>query len=199
MPGAATGSSATPPEKSCPLETVRRLVPSLAISASSAALAEAARPRTATIAATPIAMPSAESPARSLRVRSPILASPARSEGRSRVRPGAPSRPEVVVMTVLPARAGSGRVAGGGAGVGDDVPVEHLDAPPRPGGDRVVVGDDDDRGPGGVQLLQQGQDRGAGSRVQVPGRLISQHHRRTAGDRPGDRDQVRGTVPVPGT
>jgi len=70
------------------------------------------------------------------------------------------------------------------------VSVEHLDAAPRPGGDRVVVGDDDDRGPGGVQLLQQGQDRGAGSRVQVPGRLISQHHRRTASDRPGDRDPL---------
>ena len=38
MPGAATGSSAVPPEKVCPLVTVSRLVPSLAISASSAAL-----------------------------------------------------------------------------------------------------------------------------------------------------------------
>jgi hypothetical protein len=74
MPGAATGSSAAPPVKVCPLVTVSRLVPSWAISASSAAWEELARPRTATIAATPIAMPSADSPARSLRVRSPMLA-----------------------------------------------------------------------------------------------------------------------------
>ena len=61
-------------------------------------------------------------------------------------------------MTVLPP-APSAAGDGDGAGVGDDVPVEHLDAPPGPGGDRVVVGDDDDRGPGGVELFQQGQDR----------------------------------------
>ena len=89
MPGAASGSSAVAPEKVCPLVTVSRLVPSRAISASSAAWAEAARPSTATIAATPIAMPSADSPARSLRVRSPMLASPARSPGRSRTGDGA--------------------------------------------------------------------------------------------------------------
>ncbi len=43
---------------------------------------------TATIAATPIATPSADSPAYSLRVRSPMLASLARSPGRSRAVPG---------------------------------------------------------------------------------------------------------------
>ena len=79
MPGAATGSSAVAPEKVCPLVTVSRLVPRRLISASSAAWEEAARPRTATIAATPIAMPRADSPARSLRVRSPTLARAARS------------------------------------------------------------------------------------------------------------------------
>jgi hypothetical protein len=52
-------------------------------------------------------------------------------------------------------------VAGDGAGVGHDVPVEHLDAPPGAGGDRVVVGDDDDRRPLLVEFFQQGQDRGA--------------------------------------
>ena len=65
-----------------------------------------------------------------------------------------------------------------GAGVGDDVPVEHLDAPPRPGGDRVVVGDDDDRRPGCVEFLEQGQDGRAGGRVEVAGGLVGQHHRR---------------------
>ena len=200
MPGAATGSSAVAPEKVCPLVTVSRLVPRRAISASSAAWEEAARPRTATIAATPIAMPSADSPARSLRVRSPMLARAARSPGRSRAAAGVAGRGDVVVMTVLPARARSGRPpprrrrprgrGRDGTGVGDDVPVEHLDAPPRPGGDRVVVGDDDDRRPLLVEFFQQGQDRGAGGRVQVPGRLVGQQHRRAAGDRPGDRDPL---------
>ena len=111
MSGAATGSSAVPPEKVCPLVTVSRLVPSLAISASSAALDEAARPSTATIAATPIAMPSADSAARSLRVRSPMLASPARSPGRSRAGGTAAGLLGVLVTTVLPARAGRGRAA----------------------------------------------------------------------------------------
>src|SRR6478672_4319094 len=132
MPGAATGSSAVAPERVCPLVTVSRLVPRRLISFSSAALEEAAKPRTATIAATPIAMPSADSPARSLRVRSPALASPARSEGRSRA---------------------------------------------AAAGDCVVVGDDDDRGPLLVEFFQQGQDGGAGGRVQVPGRLVGQHYR----------------------
>ncbi len=109
---------------------------------------------------------------------------------------------ELVVMTVSPARAGSGRPGRshprwggqtgdrGGDRVGDDAAVEHLDAPPRPGGDRMVVGDDDDRGPGGVQLFQQAQDGGAGGRVQIPGRLISQHHRRGTRHRAGDRDPL---------
>ena len=57
-------------------------------------------------------MPSADSVARSLRVRSPTLASPARSPGRSRATGGAAGRSEVVVMTVLPARAEGRRPPG---------------------------------------------------------------------------------------
>src|ERR1700734_9191 len=82
-------------------------------------------------------------------------------------------------------------MTGDRAGVGDDVPVEHLDAPPCPGGDRVVVGDDDDRGPGRVQLFEQGEDRGAGGRVQAPGWLVGQHQRR------GGRAPARGPRPPP--
>ena len=48
-----------------PVVTVSRLVPSWSISASSPACEEEERPSTATIAATPIAIPSAERPARS--------------------------------------------------------------------------------------------------------------------------------------
>ena len=107
MPGAVTGSSAVAPEKVCPLVTVSRLVPSLAISLSSPASEEAARPRTATIAPVPIAMPRADRPERSLRVRSPMLARAPRSEGRSRAADGAAGtdgRGDVVVMSVLPER-----------------------------------------------------------------------------------------------
>ena len=109
MPGEASGSSAVWPVMVCPLVAVSRLVPSLAISASSPAWEEAARPSTATIAATPIAMPSADSAARSLRVRSPMLASPARSPGRSRAAGGAAARPGArVIMRFLPAWSGAG-------------------------------------------------------------------------------------------
>jgi hypothetical protein len=67
------------------------------------------------------------------------------------------------------------------------VPVEHLDTAPHPAGDRVVVGDYDDRGAGRVELFQQRQDGRAGGGVQVPGGLVGQHQRRAAGYRPGDR------------
>ena len=81
IPGASVGSSAVWPKSVWPLVTVSRFVPSLLISANSPACEEAESPSTATIAATPMAMPSAERPARSLRVRSPMLASLARSAG----------------------------------------------------------------------------------------------------------------------
>ena len=57
-----------------PFVTVSRLVPSWVISSSSPADEEDDSPSTATMAATPMAMPRAERPARSLRVRNPTLA-----------------------------------------------------------------------------------------------------------------------------
>ena len=108
MPGAASGSSAMSPLKPCPFCTVSRLVPSWAISASSPAWEEADSPSTATIAATPIAIPSADRPARSLRVRRPTLASRPRSAGRSRAAAGAAGA--VAVMGFLRARDQPGRV-----------------------------------------------------------------------------------------
>jgi len=91
----------------CPGWTVSRLVPSAAISAFSPAADEEDSPSTATIAATPIAMPSADRPARSLRVRRPTTASRARSAIRSRAavgagRPGARAPEMVTVIEVLP-------------------------------------------------------------------------------------------------
>src|ERR1700728_4165580 len=73
----------------CPGWTLSRLVPSAAISAFSPAAEDEDRPSTATIAATPIAMPRADRAPRSLRVRRPTLASRARSPGRSRAAVGA--------------------------------------------------------------------------------------------------------------
>ena len=63
-------------------------MPSAAISAFSPAELDADNPSTATIAATPIAMPSADSAARSFRVRRPTAASRARSATRSRAGAG---------------------------------------------------------------------------------------------------------------
>ena len=62
------------PVRLCPASTVSRFVPSRSISASSPACEEEDSPRTATIAAVPIAIPSADSAARSGRARSPTLA-----------------------------------------------------------------------------------------------------------------------------
>ncbi len=104
IPGAASGSSAVCPKNVCPLVTVSRLVPSLSISASRPAWLEEESPSTATIAATPIAIPSAESAARTRRVRRPTLATRARSESRSRGGSGAAGTP----------RGLSGRVVTGG-------------------------------------------------------------------------------------
>ena len=84
MPGAASGSGTDWPLKFWPVVTSSRLVPSWLISASSPAWLEEESPSTATIAATPIAIPSAESAERRRRVRTPMLASRARSPGRSR-------------------------------------------------------------------------------------------------------------------
>jgi len=111
IPGAVSGSSAVPPVIVCPFCTVSRLVPSLAISASKPAWEEADRPSTAVIAATPIAMPSADKLARSLRVRKPTAASRAISAGRNRAAAGDGAAGGVgaatVVMRALQARAGS--------------------------------------------------------------------------------------------
>src|ERR1700689_1765161 len=101
--GATSGSSAVLPAKLWPLVTVRRFVPRRSISDSSPAWLEEDRPSTATIAATPIAIPSAESPARMRRVRSPTLATRARSEARSLrgARFAAPARSRVGSATAL--------------------------------------------------------------------------------------------------
>jgi hypothetical protein len=83
MAGAALGSSAFWPERVWPFWTTSRLVPRAEISLSKPADAEDESPKTATMAATPMAMPSAESPARTLRVRNPTVEMRPRSDARS--------------------------------------------------------------------------------------------------------------------
>src|SRR5947209_3946579 len=170
--GAASGSSSLLPRTPLPLATVSRLVPSLSISARSPAWEDADRPNTATMAATPIAMPRADSAARSRRVRTPTLATRATSPGRSR------AGERVSAPTGLPRR------------VGDDAPVEDVDAPGEVGGHVVVVGDHDDGGPVRVEVLQHGHDGGARAAVEVAGRLVGQHDRRPADQGPGDGDAL---------
>ena len=69
--GAASGSTASSPRNDCPGATRSRFVPSRSSCASRSAFEDSEMPSTATIAAMPIAMPSADSAARSRRVRSP--------------------------------------------------------------------------------------------------------------------------------
>ena len=110
IPGAASGSSAVCPNKVCPFWTVSRLVPSLSIWASRPACDEEERPRTATIAATPMAIPSADSAARIRRVRRPTLAiageigetQPGRFDVRARAHPRGRFRSEKAVRAELP-------------------------------------------------------------------------------------------------
>ena len=162
-----------------PLVTVSRLVPSLFISFIKPAVDEADSPRTATMAATPIAMPRADRPARSLRVRMPtarqaghVAQAQVRGYGwRTGYSCRRPWRPE--------------EAAGGG-------PSETT----KPSSNRTtrfsarrhphVVGDDGDGGALGVELGEQVEHRGPRGRVQVASGLVSQHDGRAADDGPGN-------------
>ena len=197
MAGAVVGSSAVAPVRLWPLLTVSRLVPSWLISSSRPAWEEADRPSTATMAATPMAIPSADSPARSFRVRSPTVESRARSESCSRSGPGWRSvtallagRADAVRVHGRAARERRASAAAAAAGVGDDAAVEDLDLAGHPLGDGVVVGDDHDRRAGLVELVDQGQDRLPGGLVEVPGRLVGEHDGGLADEGPGDRDPL---------
>ena len=58
------------------------------------------------------------------------------------------------------------------------------------GGDLGVVGDEDDRPAGVVELVEQRHDLGAGMAVEVAGRLVGQDQRGFGDDRPGDGDAL---------
>ena len=73
-----------------------------------------------------------------------------------------------------------------GVAVVDHVAVLQTDDALGLDGDGVVVGDEDHRVPGGVDILQHGQHLPAGVGVQRAGGLIRQNHRRISRQRPGD-------------
>src|SRR5579871_3903799 len=179
MGGAASGSSSLLPRMPVPLVTVSRLVPSLSISASSPACDDADSPSTATIAATPMAMPSADNAARNRRVRTPTLATRATSAGRSRA--GASTASTSVVTDALRAAgdmtkgnmtAAVIRWRGLRRRIGHNPPVADVDAPGKVAGHVTVVGDHHDRGAPGVELFEHGHDGRARTGVEVARRLV---------------------------
>src|SRR6202034_375152 len=181
MPSAVVGSSVGCPKAVLCGCTVRRL-PSWPNSCSRPAFDDWEMPRTPTMAAMPMLMPSADSAARTRRLRSPRLPTRSRSAAVSREAPGSRTRARIT----------------------DDHPVTDLDARVGGGGHTGVVGDDHDRGAALMQPAQQVQDRPAGRGVQVAGRLVGHDQGGPPDQCPGDRGallltagQLVGPVPQP--
>src|SRR5579859_5162101 len=192
MPSAVTGSSAGWPRPVFWTCTLIRL-PSWPSSFSRPVLDDWEMPSTPTMAAMPMLMPSADSAARTRRLRSPRLPTRSRSRRDSR-EPPAPAA----------GRAGRGRpLSRAGRCITDDPPVSDLDMPLHGRGHVVVVRDDHDGGAVAVQLAEQLQDGRAGGGVQVAGRLVGHDQGGPPGQGPRDggalllaaRELVR---PVPG-
>ncbi len=160
------------------------------------------RPSTATIAATPIAIPSADSAARTLRVRRPTAREPRevsgaqlvhRQGGRGHGRPHAVLTNGVWVGTAGGARLSGCRRYASVARV--------LSATMRPSSISICRGTCARRSsrswvitmivaPSSLQLLRAGRARLAGGTVEVAGRLVGEHDRRLADQRAGDRDAL---------
>src|SRR3989475_1444024 len=117
------------------------------------------------MAATPMRMPSAESAARSRRMRSPRLASASRSPA---------------------ARRDASRTRWL-RGVAFDAAVHELDASIHGAGHHRAVGDDDYRRAIAMEVSQELDDRDAGGAVEITGRLIREDDLGPADDRAGDR------------
>ena len=131
-------------------------------------------PSTDTMAAIPRAIPSPDRPVRSRRVRRPTLPDP---EHVGRRHPGRDQR-----------RAGPAPRRGGGhhPHLPPDPAVEDLHRPGQGRGPLPVVGDDDHRGPVGVELGQHREHLVAGPAVEVAGGLVGQDQRGPGHHRPGD-------------
>src|SRR5580692_185499 len=163
MPSDVTGSSVCCPKAVLWGCTVRRL-PSWPSSLSRPVLEDWEMPSTPTMAAMPMLMPSADSAARTRRLRSPRLPTRTRSRRDSREAP----------------------VSCAGRRITDDPPVPDLDAPLHGRGHLVVVGYHHDGRAVPVQLVEQFQKGRAGGGVQVPGRLVGHDQGGPPGQGPGD-------------
>src|SRR5580693_74680 len=163
MPSAVTGSSVGWPKPVLCGCTVRRL-PSWPSSLSRPVLEDWEMPSTPTMTAMPMLMPSADSAARTRRLRSPRLPTRIRSRRDSREAP----------------------VSCAGRRITDDPPVPDLDAPLHGRGHLVVVGYHHDGGAVPVQLVEKFQEGRAGDGVQVPGRLVGHDQGGPPGQGPGD-------------
>src|SRR5579864_5551266 len=149
MPSEVAGSSVAWPKAELPAWTVRRF-PSRPSSLSRPDLEDWEMPSTPTMAAMPMLIPSADSDARTRRLRKPRLPTRSRSRRDSRDPP----------------------VSRTGRRVIDDPPVADFDAPVHGGGHVEVVGDDQDGGAFLVQLAQQFQEGSPGGGVEVAGGFV---------------------------
>ena len=68
--------------------------------------------------------------------------------------------------------------------------VEHVNHPPRLGGQPVVVGHDHERRAVGVEPAEELEDLVAGGGVELAGGLVGEEHGRPVGERPGDGDPL---------
>ena len=169
IPTASGDRVAGSPVTDLPASIVSRFVPSRSSWSRRSARDEPEIPVTPTIAAIPIAIPSADRLERTRRIRRPRNPSPSASRrrrsaaGRSR-RPLARSRRDPAVEDPDPTRRGRGH--------------------------GLAVGDDRDRRARPVELAQQLEDLGAGDAVEAAGRLVGEDDRRSPDDRPRDRDPL---------
>src|SRR5438128_495999 len=161
---AAVGSFASPPLNCRPFCTVSRFVPRRSICARRSLWLDCVIPSTPTIAATPMLIPSAESAARSRRMRSPRLASASRSPA---------ARREVSCTRGLP-------------GVAVDATVHQFDASIHGAGHHRAVGDNNDGRAIAMEISQELDDRDAGGTVEIAGRLIREDDLGPADDRASD-------------
>jgi hypothetical protein len=156
-------------------------------------------PSTATMAAIPIAMPSADSAARSRRVRRPSAPVRRTSAGATRLdakaaavtaRPSPPGESADAEGAGGPEVGRPGEATTSSRGVPESDSTRPSRSAIRPGNarrDLALVGDHEDRRALPVQLVQQREDPLAGAAVEVAGRLVGEHDRRAAEQRPRDR------------
>src|SRR5215469_16114087 len=166
IPSDVVGSSVCCPRAVLLGWTVMRL-PSRASSLSNPDLEDWEMPSTPTMAAMPMLMPSADSDARTRRLRSPRLPTRMRSRRDSREPP-------------------PGLVSRACRRITDDPAVSDFDVPVHGCSDVVVVRDDHDGRSLLVQLPDQVEDRRAGRRVEVAGGLVGHDQGGPAGQRAGD-------------